>query len=183
MLRKRIPWIGVIVAVLVVFAAVPAFAGPNKASITADGLNPHGDYGQQVTFTTVTADRIEYPWVNARCYQDGERVYTQWHGAFDSYRYDPVFSLGPTQSWQEGDAECIAEVGVRKNGRFRVLASYEFVVLDKRDAVDPSVASTDEGSVPQTDAPRTEEPETVTEDGGTVDVVPSSFVGFLNVAI
>jgi hypothetical protein len=130
MLRKRIRGIGVIVAALVVFVAVPAYAGPNKASIEADGLNPHGVIGQQVTFT-VSADRVEYPWVNVRCYQDGELVYAQWHGAYDSYRFDPVFTLGPTPSWQTGDAECVAEVGVRnRNGKFRVLASYEFGVVD-----------------------------------------------------
>jgi hypothetical protein len=119
----------VIVAVLVVLAAVPAYAGPNKASITADGLNPHGEFGQQVYFT-VSADRVERPWVNTRCYQDGELVYAQWHGAFDSYRFDPVFTLGPTPSWQSGDADCVAEVGTKnKRGKFRPLASYSFAVV------------------------------------------------------
>lgn len=199
MLRKRIPGIGVIVAALVVLAAVPAFAGPNKASITADGLNPHGDFGQQVYFTA-TADRVEYPWVNARCYQDGELVYAQWHGAFDSYRFDPVFTLGPTPSWQSGDAECVAEVGVKKNGRFRALASYEFVVLDKREVPVPPVASASEESAPQSEAlavseldsagtvgPEAEVVSDMTdfsmEEGDTTTTAPTSFVGLLIFAI
>ena len=169
MLRKRIPGIGVIVAVLVVLAAVPAYAGPNKASITGDGLNPHADFGQQATFT-VAADRVEYPWVNARCFQDGDLVYAQWHGAFDSYRFDPVFTLGPTPSWRSGNAECIAEVGVfNKSGKFRALASYKFAVEDSPTASDSVAVSTSEGSAPQVLSSSFQR--TVVQNGAVVSII------------
>ncbi len=119
-----------VVSALALGLAAPAFAAPPaKASIAADGVNPHAEFGQEVTFTVDS--RTERPWVNARCYQDGEWVYGQWHGLFDGYRTEPVFTLGPTPRWTGGDAECVAEVGYfGRNGRFRVEAEMAFAVVD-----------------------------------------------------
>ncbi len=119
----------VVVSALAIGLATPAIAAPRaKASITADGVNPHAAFGQDVVFEVNS--RSAYPWVNARCHQDGEQVYSQWHGLFDSYRWEPVFTLGPTPSWTGGDADCVAEVGhFARNGRFRVEAEMTFAVL------------------------------------------------------
>ncbi len=119
-----------VVLVLAATLAVPAWAArPTKASISADGINPHATFGQNVEFTVTSS--AERPWVYASCYQDGEWVYGEWHGLFDGYYTDPIFTLGPTQLWTGGDAECVAEVGyVARNGRFRVQADTTFSVID-----------------------------------------------------
>lgn len=105
--------------------------GGGGTTISIDGWNPHVPYGEQVTFS-VSTTRTDRPWVNARCYQDGGSVYGQWHGLFDGYGFEPVFTMGPTPSWSGGDAECVAEVGFFHRGSFRALASTSFLVVDER---------------------------------------------------
>jgi hypothetical protein len=91
---------------------------------SADGL-PY--LGQQVTFDVSTA--AERPQVNAQCYQNGERVYDEWHGFFEGAMFGRTFTLGPTPSWQGGDADCTARlVTYSRNGRLKVLATTSFHV-------------------------------------------------------
>ena len=93
---------------------------------TADaGASLH--VGDQVTFEISTnADR---PQVNAECFQNGERVYSEWEGFFDGAVGDRVFKLGPTPSWSGGAADCTARiVEWSSNGRQRTLASTRFSV-------------------------------------------------------
>ena len=91
---------------------------------SADGL-PH--FGQQFTFNV--SSTAERPQVNAQCYQNGERVYDEWHGFFEGAWFGQTFTLGPTPSWQGGDADCTARlVTYSRNGRANVLATTSFHV-------------------------------------------------------
>jgi hypothetical protein len=118
-----------------------------SASLAAQGGRPggHGDssislvvlngatephLGGQVTFTVSTTESTG-PWVNVNCYQNGALVYSQWHGFYADYLWDPVFSLGPTPSWQSGGAECVARlVELRSNGRDRTLVTMSFYAYE-----------------------------------------------------
>jgi hypothetical protein len=70
------------------------------------------------------------PWVRASCLQNGNMVYEQWQGYFDP-SYTPVFTLGPTNGWTGGDADCTAELGHwnKDFGRFSVEGSTSFLVI------------------------------------------------------
>lgn len=96
-----------------------------SGTIVLDQSDPH--FGDQVTFT-VSTDRTDYPWVFARCYQSGELVYDQRHGLYEGYRFEPVFTLGPTPRWTGGGANCVADLVQWVNGDPRVLATTQFDV-------------------------------------------------------
>lgn len=95
------------------------------STIVLDQAAP--SFGDQVTFT-VSTDRTELPWVFARCYQNGVLVYDQRHGLYESYRFDPVFTLGPTGMWKSGGANCVADLVQWVGGDPRVLATTQFDV-------------------------------------------------------
>lgn len=95
--------------------------GGNGATITLDQADPH--FGDLVTFTVSTD--MDNDWVNARCYQSGALVYSQWREAQD-YSAGP-FTLGPTPSWSGGAADCVAEI-VRIANKNRVLGTTRFSV-------------------------------------------------------
>ncbi len=98
----------------------------NGGTITLDQSDPH--FGDQVTFT-VSTDGTDRPWVNARCFQAGELVYEQWHGIYEDYFFEPVFTLGPTPKWTSGGANCVADlVQWLKNGSPKTIASVQFDV-------------------------------------------------------
>jgi hypothetical protein len=91
---------------------------------STDGL-PH--FGQQVTFN-ISATFSE-PWVNLRCYQKGTWVSGEWGGFFDGSAYDQIFTLGPSNSWAGGDADCTADlVEWTARGSLVVKASTSFQV-------------------------------------------------------
>jgi hypothetical protein len=105
--------------------------GHGDSSIDLVPLNgatqPH--FGGQVTFTVHTESTG--PWINVNCYQNGALVYSQWHGFYADYLWDPVFNLGPTPSWQSGGAECVARlVELRSNGRERMLGTMSFYAYE-----------------------------------------------------
>jgi len=81
--------------------------------------------GGQVTFT-VSTSRTEQPWVNVRCSQGGQVVYSQWHGFYAGYEFGQVFTLGPTTLWSSGSATCEARLVSWNNGRDRTLATTPF---------------------------------------------------------
>jgi hypothetical protein len=122
-----------VLAALLLLVVPPAFAGKGPgggggASIklvllnSTDGL-PH--FGQNVTFTISTT--ATKPWVDLTCYQNGARVLDTWQGFFDGYYWGQVFPLGPTPSWQGGDADCTARlVTFSRSGRESQLASTSF---------------------------------------------------------
>jgi hypothetical protein len=118
-----------------------------SASLAAQGGRPggHGDssislvilngatevhLGGQVTFSVTTTETTA-PWVNVNCYQNGALVYSQWHGFYPEYLWDPVFNVGPTPSWQGGEADCVAQlIKLRSNGRESTLATTSFHVYE-----------------------------------------------------
>jgi hypothetical protein len=119
-------------AAVVLITAFPASAArssislvmPN-ASATAASTTPK--YGDQVTFSVTTT--ASFPWVDTKCSQGGEVVYEQWAGFFDSYAGSKIFTLGPTQLWTGGAANCTATlVSFDRNGRPSKLASTSFTV-------------------------------------------------------
>ena len=96
----------------------------NGSSITLDQTDPQ--FGDQVTFTISAS--FDNPWVRARCYVSGALVYEQWHGMYEGYRFEPVFTLGPTPSWPGGGANCVADLIERSNNKTTVRASTSFDV-------------------------------------------------------
>jgi hypothetical protein len=86
---------------------------------------PDGVYGETVTATVNPGGTGS--WARASCNQDGEVVYVEYVRVnADNHA---TFTLGPTPSWEGGDAACVAEeLKLRSNGSFRVLASTEFSV-------------------------------------------------------
>lgn len=86
---------------------------------------PDGVYGETVTATVNPGGTGS--WARAFCYQDGELVYAEYVRVNADNR--ATFTLGPTPSWQGGDANCVAdELKLRSNGSWRVLASTKFHV-------------------------------------------------------
>ncbi len=91
---------------------------------STDGLP---NFGQQVTFKITTTTTQAY--VDATCYQNAAVVYDEWHGMWPGAMFGNTFTLGPTQSWSGGDADCTARIVVwATNGRQNVLGSMTFHV-------------------------------------------------------
>jgi hypothetical protein len=111
--------------------AATAQGGKGGSSIrlvarSADGL---AHFEGQVTFAVRTS--VAEPWVNVKCYQGDMWVYGEWHGFFASYGWGQTFTLGPTPSWQSGDADCTARVvKFGRNGRQSTLATTNFPAYD-----------------------------------------------------
>jgi hypothetical protein len=137
---KRIGICTVIALVAVLALSTSAMAAPggngngkgakaavngNGGTIVLDQSAPH--FGDQVTFTVSTSS-TDKPWVFARCYQSGVLVYDQRHGLYDDYRFEPVFTLGPTMKWTGGGANCVADLVQWVNADPRVLATTQFDV-------------------------------------------------------
>ena len=108
----------------------PGGGGSGSSSLSlvlldsSDG-QPH--FGRQVTFNISTS--ATKPQVNAQCYQNGARVYTESHGFFEGAWFGQTFTLGPTPSWSGGDADCTARiVTYSRNGRENTLATMSFHV-------------------------------------------------------
>ena len=94
---------------------------------STDGL-PH--YGQQVTFA-VSTTATSYPYVTLKCSKNGSLVYQASKGIFPT-SLGQLFTLGPTPSWQGGDADCTATLedwdSYSKNGKKTPLVSMTFHV-------------------------------------------------------
>lgn len=109
-----------------IFAALAALvvctsAFAARTTITLD--QPAPSFGDQVTFT-VTTDRTDEPFVQVDCFQSGALVYRQ------TLRATEAFTLGPTELWQGGSADCTA-TALRYDGRkglLRPIGSMEFAV-------------------------------------------------------
>jgi hypothetical protein len=133
---------GLLALVVVGLMAGVAFAsngaGPNKSSTStismvvvgtagvAQAATVQATYGGTVTFdvaTTATA----YPFVNLKCYQNGVLVAQGWAGFFDGALGDGMFGLYSPQ-WTGGAADCTANLDMKANTRWKVLASTSFHV-------------------------------------------------------
>lgn len=85
--------------------------------------------GGQVTFDVATT-QSDRPFVNVRCYQDDSWVYDGWHGFFESYAPNPVYTLS-SLSWTAAAADCTATlVTWGRNGTWKTLAVMTFHVTD-----------------------------------------------------
>ena len=130
--------ISTVVALIAVFAfAGSALAAKPSSSLTlvvlsdaVGALSVSGPvHGGEITFD-VSTTQTDRPFVNLRCYQDGVWVYDGWHGFFESYVPDPVYTLASTY-WTEGAADCAARLlSWGKNGNWKTLATTSFHVTD-----------------------------------------------------
>jgi hypothetical protein len=82
--------------------------GGNSVSLHLLNGDTQPLFSHQVTFD-VTAS-FSQPWVNLNCYKDGAWVSGEWGGFFAGSAYDQIFSLGPSNSWASGDADCTASL-------------------------------------------------------------------------
>ena len=87
------------------------------------------NYGEQVTFR-VSTSATSYPYVTLKCSQGG-LVYQASKGIFPT-SLGQNFTLGPTPSWQGGDADCTATLedwdSYSRNGSITPLVSMTFHV-------------------------------------------------------
>jgi hypothetical protein len=101
--------------------------GGGKISLVLLNGATEPSFGAQVTFN-VTAT-FSQPWVNLNCYQNGTWASGEWGGFFAGSAYDQTFTLGPSNSWAGGDADCKADlVQWTAKGSLVVKASTSFHV-------------------------------------------------------
>jgi hypothetical protein len=121
---------------LIVSASAAAVAGKSggTSSVTlhryvqsAAAITSEPSFGEQVTFDVETS-RTARPWVLNECYQRGERVSAEVHGFFDGYMFGEVYTLGPTDRWTGGSAECTAKLLSDDHNRTQVLATTSYSV-------------------------------------------------------
>jgi hypothetical protein len=112
---RRVAALGVLVLGL---AGTAAAAASPTGSIHLDGV---ACLGCTVDFAVATS-RTPEPYVRVVCSQDGQVVYRQTKGLFAGF-YDPdhSFTLGPTEAWTSGSADCTASVLELRNGSLRTL--------------------------------------------------------------
>jgi hypothetical protein len=82
-------------------------------------------FGDHVTFSVSTA--TAYPYVNLKCYQNGNLIGEGWAGFFDGALGDRTFGLYSPQ-WTGGAADCTAYLDMNSNGKWKQLASTSFHV-------------------------------------------------------
>jgi hypothetical protein len=126
-----------LVVVGLVSGAALASGGPNKSSTSTINMVVVGTagvtaaatvqatYGDTVTFDVSTA--AASPYVNLLCYQNGTLVAQGWAGFFDGALGDRTFRLYSPQ-WTSGAADCTANLDVKSNGKWKVLATTAFQV-------------------------------------------------------
>jgi hypothetical protein len=116
-----------------------AFAAPHNSGggkgggtislVMVTDVNGDGspNYGDTVTFKLNTS--LAYPWVETVCSQNGTTVYQQYSGFYASYTGSQNFTLGPTEKWQGGAAECTASlVTYSSTGKQQTVSSTTFHV-------------------------------------------------------
>jgi len=126
-----------LIVVGLVSGAALASGGPNKTSTSTISMVVVGTagvtaaatvqatYGDTVTFDVSTA--AASPYVNLLCYQNGTLVAQGWAGYFDGALGDRTFRLYSPQ-WTSGSADCTANLDVKSNNRWKVLATTSFHV-------------------------------------------------------
>jgi hypothetical protein len=102
-------------------------AQPGGGSVAASSTSwPR--YGDMVTFDISTTETA-YPYVNLKCYQNGQLVAEGWEGYFDGALGDRFFGLY-SPIWTGGAADCTAWLDKYANGRWKQLASTSFHVSE-----------------------------------------------------
>jgi len=98
--------------ILSALASAVFLAAVSTASVTAAKPNQiavtDGTFAGEASITFST--NLERPWAYAECFQDGVLVYAQFVALYDHPQQGDTFRLGPTPSWQGGDAECTADL-------------------------------------------------------------------------
>jgi hypothetical protein len=115
-------------------AAMAAGKGGSTSSVwlvrygqTASAAATAPSFGEQVTFA-FTTNKTTRPWVSNECFQDGVRVSAEVHGFFDGYMFGQVYTLGPTDKWTGGAANCTAKLLSEDRNNTQVLASTTYSV-------------------------------------------------------
>jgi len=90
---------------------------------SSDGL-PH--FGQHVTYNLSTT--LTYPFVNQNCYVNGVLVSDDWRGFFAGALGSTTFTLGGSQLWQSGAADCTAYLVYQTKQGWSRVASTSFHV-------------------------------------------------------
>jgi hypothetical protein len=122
-----------VLALALVPAAVAARGGGSGGGSTTTGsytltVSPAGPYsfGQQVYVTTNAPvyPNNEGPWIAMACYQNGVLVGNSTHAGFESgWYYNWPFSLGPSQSWSGGSADCKFTAGYQMSKKSVIAAT------------------------------------------------------------
>src|SRR5262245_11510841 len=124
-------------AIVIALAATPAIAGGKGGTSNTVALvrftdaaktatSSDANFGEQVTFEITSS--VSQPYVLAECFQNGTRVYAELHGFWSGYMFGTTYTLGPTQTWQAGGADCTASLVDQSRGKTRVLATTSFRV-------------------------------------------------------
>ena len=124
-----------IMAIAVGTSAIAAGRGANASSVTLKRLDQTTgaattaalSFGEQVTFEVVTSQTSK-PWVLNECFQGGTRVSAEIHGFFDGYLFGEIYSLGPTDLWSSGSADCTAKLLSDDHNKTKVLATTSYHV-------------------------------------------------------
>ena len=94
---------------------------------TAPAAATAPSFGEQVTFAFTTS-KTTRPWVLNECFQYGVRVSAEVHGFFDGYMFGQVYTLGPTDRWTGGAADCTATLLSEDHNTTQVLATTKYSV-------------------------------------------------------
>ena len=115
------------------FAGGKGSSGGNSLSLVVLGqtggttTTTSPTFGAQVTFDVTTG--ISRPYVLNECFKGGTRVYAEVHGFFSGALFGTTYTLGPTDQWTGGDAECTASlVDYSKGKGGKVLATIGYHV-------------------------------------------------------
>jgi hypothetical protein len=100
--------------------------GSAQISAATTSTTSGATHGGQITFDINTTQTTR-AFVNVRCYQDGNFVYDAWHGFFDSYFMEPIYTLS-SDYWTGGGAACTARLVDGNSGKLRTLATLGFQV-------------------------------------------------------
>jgi len=90
---------------------------------STDGL---AHFGQHATYTLTTT--LTYPYVNQKCYVNGVLVSNDWRGFFPGSLSTQTFTLGGSQLWQSGAADCTAYLVFQTQKGWSSVASTGFHV-------------------------------------------------------
>ena len=101
-------------------------AGDSTIDLSPDAV---AQFGGSITFD-ITTTATQYPWVTLTCSQNGVLVYQLSLAQFLGTVYSRTFTLGPTNAWESGAADCTATLenwdDYSKNGKIYPLASKTF---------------------------------------------------------
>jgi hypothetical protein len=90
---------------------------------STDGL---AHFGQHVTYTLATT--LTYPYVNEKCYVNGVLVSDDWRGFFPGSLSSQTFTVGGSQLWQSGAADCTAYLVFQTQKGWSAVSSTSFHV-------------------------------------------------------